>query len=72
MAHKCPQHCHRCPDMGGDVMPGCMGTAALGRHGKDKSFCTCHKVRSYDAPADETRMASLEKRISDLEKRQPV
>jgi len=39
--HRCPPWCHRCPDLRGDVLPGCMGTAGLARDGRDLSRCTC-------------------------------
>jgi hypothetical protein len=37
--HKCPPWCHRCPDMGGDVMPMCWGTI----HDDDLERCTCNR-----------------------------
>ena len=44
--------------MGGQVMPGCMGTAALARDPYDLSYCTCVKgVR---------RMEMLELRVDGL------
>jgi hypothetical protein len=39
MAHRCPKWCHRCPDMNGDVMPGCWGTV----HSNDMADCHCDR-----------------------------
>lgn len=69
MSHRCPSHCHRCPDLGGAVMPGCMGTAALALHDRDKSYCTCIKHQKEEtAEIDwEEKIVGLERRIARLE-----
>ena len=42
--HRCNvNRCHRCPDMDGMIMPGCMGTAARGNGPYDLSACTCQR-----------------------------
>ena len=57
--HRCPDHCHKCPDMDGQVMPGCMGTAAMARGPYDMSYCTCARGPS--------RLTKLERRVARLE-----
>lgn len=37
MSHACPEYCHFCPDMGGEIMPRCWGVVE--RHSLD--YCHC-------------------------------
>ena len=39
--HRCSPWCHRCPDLDGDIMPGCYGTINAPDAGMDA--CTCAK-----------------------------
>jgi len=56
MAHRpCPSYCHRCPDLGGEIMPGCMGTAAMAHGPHDMSYCTCKVRRRIDREDNELR-----------------
>jgi hypothetical protein len=56
MAHRnCPSYCHRCPDLSGEIMPGCMGTAAMAHGPHDMSYCTCKEQRKLDAEYNELR-----------------
>lgn len=69
MNHSCPTFCHLCPDVDDEVMPRCLGTAALG--GADRrslTWCTCSangELLSEEAAA--ARIAVLEARIAVLE-----
>ncbi|MFJ3923061.1 hypothetical protein [Streptomyces sp. NPDC090022] len=73
MPHRCPPHCHRCPDLNDDVMPGCLGTAS--NQGSPNTarlltWCTCtanHQLSSEDNLA--ARITALEARITELENR---
>ncbi|MGS2592074.1 hypothetical protein [Streptomyces hebeiensis] len=73
MSHRSPPHCHRCPDLDDDVMPGCMGTAS--NQGTDATArlltrCTCSANR--ELPAEDSanaRIAALEARLAELEAR---
>lgn len=62
--HRCPDRCHKCPDLDGQVMPGCMGTAALAQTATDLSYCTC--VRTLPQAEDEIRKLKIE--IDDIRK----
>ena len=62
MKHTCPERCHRCPDMNGEVMPGCMGTAALALSAHDMSRCNC----SYKL-AEKNEVQLLKARLRKLE-----
>jgi hypothetical protein len=70
--HKCPDYCHRCPLLGGQIMPGCMGTAANVGKPHDMGSCTCDrsapKKHTADGGVPTTRERHLEKRIALLEK----
>ena len=48
--HSCPSFCHKCPDMGWHVMPGCMGTAAWAHDQDDMSACDCPVKTVYTVP----------------------
>ena len=63
MAHRCPNRCHRCPLMNGDVMPGCMGTAALATNPRDMSHCTCALHSNDDMESLRARVKKLEGKI---------
>ncbi|KAB8162943.1 hypothetical protein FH609_004245 [Streptomyces sp. 3MP-14] len=69
-SHRCPPTCHRCPDLDGDVMPGCMGTAA-NQAGADTArlltWCTCSA--NLTLPQEDNlahRVALLEARLAEL------
>ncbi|MFE3123710.1 hypothetical protein ACFXHD_09845 [Streptomyces hydrogenans] len=74
MSHRCPPHCHRCPDLDDDVMPGCLGTASnqgTPATARLLTWCTCAADRTL--PAEDSiaaRIAALEARITELESRQ--
>lgn len=61
--HHCPSYCHRCPELGGDVLPGCMGAAVCPEYWRER--CTCTRPRYRAVPLDP--IAELEKRVSKLE-----
>lgn len=47
--HKCNlDRCHRCPLLGGEVMPGCMGTTAGASDPYDMTRCTCPVLAEKD------------------------
>jgi hypothetical protein len=75
-AHVCPPCCHRCPDMDDDVMPGCLGTAALAANPRSLAWCTCQAALPAEgAPAAQTallaaRVEELERRLAELEAQQ--
>ena len=55
--HVCPPWCHVCPLLDGDVMPMCMGTAAMGsvyactcKRPPRKRVCKCCGQTIYDIP----------------------
>lgn len=67
-AHQCPPCCHRCPDLDDDVMPACMGTAALALNTKSMDWCTCEAALPADAsPA--ALISLLTARVDELERR---
>lgn len=69
MSHRCSDSCHRCPDLNGDIMPGCMGTAVLS-DGTDMSYCTCGTKSAKDKFEElRTRIIKLEGKL--LEMNQP-
>lgn len=71
MAHRCPPRCHFCPLLDGDIMPGCMGTAALARGPRDKSYCTCRveaEQRNRDIEHMGETIRYLVKQVRELEK----
>ncbi len=50
---ECPRRCHRCPDLGGEVMPWCWNGTIYG----DLDGCLCHLE---DPPSQRRRwVASL-------------
>ncbi|MER5882683.1 hypothetical protein ABT160_02525 [Streptomyces sp. NPDC001941] len=68
--HRCPPNCHNCPHLDGDVMPNCMGTAALSLESTSLAWCTC--AANQELPAEDStaaRIAALEARIAELEAR---
>ena len=74
MPHKCPSWCHKCPDMEGYIMPGCVGGAVY----SDLDHCTCDRpvVKLKDALEKklfraETLCRRLEAMISDLSAKLP-
>lgn len=68
MPHKCPSYCHKCPDMAGQIMPGCMGTAALATDPYDLSHCTCN-VHLQQEKNDSEEISQLRKKVLVLEKK---
>ena len=58
--HRCPPWCHKCPRMDGEIMPGCMGTAAMGYH-----RCTCTQDKARRAVW--RRVAELEAKVAALQ-----
>jgi hypothetical protein len=69
--HRCPPRCHLCPDLDGDLMPMCMGSAALAIGPRDRSYCTCRveevgRRRDIDQIAGTVR--ALFTRVRELEK----
>ncbi len=64
--HACPSKCHKCPLLHGDVMPGCMGTAALAVNAHDLSHCTCSH-HPHSVPGDQ--LSEMQARILRLEER---
>jgi hypothetical protein len=68
-AHVCPPCCHICPDADDDVIPGCLGTAAMGS-ADPRSFewCTCEAKLPADA-TPEGQIALLTARVAQLEER---
>ena len=68
MAHRCPDRCHRCPELGGEVMPGCMGTAGFGNIVPTSlDWCTC-KRPGRGEPTLEEQVIALTKRVAELER----
>jgi hypothetical protein len=70
MKHKCPPRCHLCPLMDGDLMPWCMGTAAMGIGPRDKSHCTCRveeRERRRDIDSMGETIRALLRRVHSLE-----
>lgn len=61
VSHSCSRHCHHCPDLDGEIMPGCMGTAARANGPRDMYACTCVRRVSRD------NVVSLERRVAKLE-----
>ncbi|MFE4658130.1 hypothetical protein ACFRFJ_15775 [Streptomyces hydrogenans] len=74
MSHRCPPHCHRCPDLDDDVMPGCLGTASnqgTPATARLLTWCTCAADRTLPTEdSNAARIAALEARITELESRQ--
>lgn len=67
-SHRCPPTCHRCPHLNDDVMPGCMGTAAMSTEPRSLFWCTCSAALPTDAsPA--ALIATLTARVDELEQR---
>lgn len=75
MNHECSSVCHPCPDLEGDIMPGCMGTAALSLDPTSFNWCTCESDLPTEASAAtevlilRSRVAQLEARLAELEAR---
>ena len=69
MNHSCPPFCHLCLDVDDEVMPNCLGTAALGgADPRSLTWCTCSangELLAEEAAA--ARIAALEARIAALE-----
>lgn len=62
--------CHRCPDLGGEVMPACMGTAATAWTPTDLTHCTCERPsRRTEIERLQDAVAKLTKRVEELERR---
>lgn len=61
--HSCPEYCHRCPVLDGDVMPSCMGTAARCSDPKSLDCCTCH--RQEVAASVEERLTRIENALAE-------
>jgi hypothetical protein len=40
--HNCPNWCHKCPELGGDILPICWGSVAWGS--SDLSHCCCEHL----------------------------
>lgn len=54
--------CHRCVELDGDVLPGCMGTAVGANHAQDLTACTCEQHagtvafdRAFESPYGNTK-----------------
>ena len=63
--HVCPKWCHKCPDMGRDVMPGCWG----GVLHNDLHHCTCKRPeKRKEVEEGERTVLGLERRIEQLER----
>lgn len=58
--HKCPPWCHKCPGLGGGIMPGCIAGAY-----NDMSRCGCTRYAEGDR---ESTAESLSRRVRRLEK----
>ena len=69
MAHKCPSYCHKCPELGGDVMPGCYGTVVYGDGLKDLTRCTCSRDKRGEADLVNDRITLLERKVAELTSR---
>ncbi len=54
--------CHPCPDMRGEVMPGCMGTAVSGPQG-----CTCEGTSEEEVDHLQVGFSELLARVNELE-----
>ena len=68
MAHRCPTRCHRCPELSGEVMPSCMGTAAMGSIDPTQlNWCTCTRPGRGE-PTLEDQVRALNKRVAELER----
>lgn len=65
---RCPQRCHRCGLLGGQVMPWCMGTAAMSNGPHDLSQCTCHGGACGAKWMDSDVLNDLVSRVEALEK----
>jgi hypothetical protein len=52
--HKCPDWCHKCPDIEGHIMPVCWGTVAFAHNEDDLSHCNCEHISRYDQLIRET------------------
>jgi hypothetical protein len=68
--HKCPARCHVCPMLDGQIMPMCMGTAAMATGHYDRSRCTCateqqDRRRDIDQIGETVRV--LIRRVRELE-----
>lgn len=48
--HACPRFCHRCPDMGGGIMPECTGSAVYPSDNFDHCSCKtqCASCESWE------------------------
>jgi hypothetical protein len=75
MAHRCPPRCHRCPDLDRrEVLPYCMGTAAMGiADATSLAWCTCKRpgrggTASQPSP-EQQRIDSLERQVLALKSR---
>ncbi|MEU3507629.1 hypothetical protein ABZ733_06835 [Streptomyces longwoodensis] len=64
--HTCPPCCHNCPDLNDDVMPGCMGTAALATDPRSTFWCTCDAALPTEG-TPEAQVALLTARVRELE-----
>lgn len=51
--------CHRCPDAGGILIPGCMGSAVYARSDRDLSHCTCERRRLALLPLTGTELLAV-------------
>jgi hypothetical protein len=63
--HKCPPWCHRCPLMGGEVMPECWGTVIFGATYGLRA-CDCVKPQK---PTAADVVSDLVRRVEKLEQR---
>jgi len=70
LIHRCPNRCHKCPDLKGEVMPGCMGTVVSANGPYDMHGCTCSRPRTTDRmDALESEVKKLKAKIISMEER---
>ena len=64
--HYCNvNQCHRCPNLGGEIMPGCMGTAV---HPNTFDYCTCYRGEVTENGLLRKENFRLQKKVGVLEK----
>jgi hypothetical protein len=66
MSHKCPPYCHKCPELGGKIMPACYGTAVYADGWEDISRCTCDRDKKGESDMTNDRIALLERKVAEL------
>jgi hypothetical protein len=66
MAHKCPSYCHKCPDLGGKIMPSCYGTVVYADGWTDLSRCVCDRDKKGETDLLNDRIELLERKVAEL------